>query len=242
MGPLTLGILECGPNALMRARYGSVAQSFRDYFGDHAPHLSFADFAAYEGALPPSPAACDAYLVTGSAFSVLDGTPWMERLQNFLRDAARERPIIGICFGHQLVAQAFGGTVVRSGRGWGVGVHDYRVAERENWMTPAAGRFALRASHQDQVATPPPGAVVLAGSDFCPYGMLRIGETVVTLQSHPEFTETFARELYEKKRPHLGDALTDTAIESLSRPTDEAMIAAWFLRFIQARRAAIDGP
>ena len=101
--------------------------------------------------------ACDAYVITGSAAGAYDDLPWIAPLSNFLTDVKGRAKLVGVCFGPQMMAQAFGGQVVKSPKGWGVGLHTYRITTKEPWMDSAAP-IAIAVSHQDQVVALPPGA------------------------------------------------------------------------------------
>ena len=182
--------------------------------------------------MPAGPQAHDAYLITGSAHSVYEPLAWIDRLKAFVRVAAETRPVVGICFGHQLIAETFGGHVAKAAQGWGVGVHRYRIDERTAWMAPGLDEVALVVSHQDQVVEPPAGARVLGGSGFCPIGIMQIGVNVMSIQSHPEMRPDFTRDLYATRRSLIGAENIDRAISSLDEPTNADAVAQWILAFI----------
>jgi len=185
------------------------------------------------GDYPERPEDCDAYIVTGAAAGVYDGDPWIAALLDFLRATRGRARLVGVCFGHQAMAQAFGGQVVKSPKGWGVGLHRYDIAERRPWMDEA-DQISLSASHQDQVVELPPGAAVLAGSDFCPYAMLAYDDApAISIQPHPEFTPAFSAELIGRQRGRsLSDELADAALKSLEAPDDHARVAGWIAEFL----------
>lgn len=235
----SVGILEAGPLAPHLAeRYGSHSDFFRRFLRPQMPAAEFPSYRVYRDELPREPEAHDAWLVTGSSHGVYDDLAWIAPLKAFVRRAAEARPVVGICFGHQLVAEAFGGRVEKARQGWGIGVHSYAVARRESWMQPALASVSLIASHQDQVVTPPAGATVLGGSDFCPIGLLRIADNVLSIQTHPEMPKDYSRDLYDSRRERIGGAAADAAIASLAGPTDEAAVARWIATFITERVAA----
>jgi len=192
----------------------------------------FSEFAAHEGELP-EPDACDAYVITGSRHSVYDELPWLPPLVEFLRAAlAADRKIIGICFGHQLLAHYFGGTTARAEIGWCVGVHDNRVLAVPPWMQPAAGSFGLLSSHRDQVLRLPPGAEPFAATDRCPHAGFTLGRQVLTFQGHPEFTKAYAADLLRMREAALGAEVFAAGMASLERNTDASLVARWILNFV----------
>jgi GMP synthase-like glutamine amidotransferase len=201
--------------------------------------LTFETVALVDGARPPDPAGIEAALITGSPKGVYDETPWMEPLRNFIRGAhAARTPLIGVCFGHQIVADALGGDVRKSEKGWGVGRHTYEITGRRPWMVDAGPSFSLAVSHQDQVITPPAGAVTLAHSAHTDHALLAYDDApILTLQGHPEFNDAFVSALYGARRgASLTDDMADAAIESLSRPDDNALVGDWIARFLRTAR------
>lgn len=231
---LSIGILETGSNgAEFVGRHGTFGDWFVRWLGGAGNgRFRFTAYRACDGQLPERASACDAYVITGSAASVTEQADWMKHTQDFVLGAAQERPVIGICFGHQLVADAYGGTVERSERGWGIGVHTYDVHRQKPWMTPASRQVCVVASHMDQVVVPPPGSEVLAGSPFCPVGMLQIGENVLTFQNHPEITKSFARDLYSSRMERLGEARGRAALASLAEGTHSNLFGMWATSFL----------
>lgn len=204
-------------------------------------NLAFDTVALLDGAALPAPSACEAILITGSPFGVYDDTPWMNPLRAFIRDVfAARRPMIGVCFGHQIIADAMGGDVRKSPKGWGLGRHTYGIVERRGWMPEATPSVSLSVSHQDQVITPPPGAVTLASSAHTDHAMLAYRDApVISIQGHPEFSDTFVSALYSARRGKtLTEEQVDTAIASLSAPEDNARVASWFARFLRESTAA----
>ena len=181
----------------------------------------------------PELATADAYLVTGSRHSVYDPLPWIARLAEFCRAAvAAQRPVIGICFGHQLLAHFFGGEVAAAEVGWQIGVQGYDMAYQPAWMEPGAAHVELLASHRDQVVTLPPQARILAASPRCPVAACEFGPLMIGFQAHPEFTRGYARDLWEKRRSQIGDARCDAAAEGLAEPITSELVAGWLCAFL----------
>lgn len=229
---MKLGILETGaPPDGVRQKFGDYPSMFRRLFGEGA--YDYAVFDVEAGGLPARLEACDAYLVTGSSAGVYDPLPWIDPLENFLRQARGQVPLVGVCFGHQIMAQAFGGQVIQSPKGWGVGLQRYRIGEARPWMD-SEEPIAVPGSHQDQVVEPPPGAKVLGGNDFCPYGVLDYGPSrAISIQLHPEFEPAYAKALIENRRgTRYTDEQADLAVMSYEQPDDRLRVGAWLKDFL----------
>ena len=225
---MTLAILETGtPPGPLVGRFGRYPEMFARLLGDSVPLDSY-DVTA--GHLPADAGEHEAYLITGSPAGVYDPLPWIEPLKLFLRAARGRAKLVGICFGHQIMAEAFGGHVEKVDRGWGVGLHTYPIVRREPWMDGAPA-VSIPASHQDQVVLQPPKTEVLASSLFTPYAALAwTDQPAVSFQFHPEFSPDYAKALIEVRRDRLADP--DAAIASLDRPNDNARLGGWIRNFL----------
>lgn len=183
----------------------------------------------------PARGAGDGYVITGSRHSVYDDLPWIQRLAGFLRDEiACGRKVVGICFGHQLLAHCFGGEVKPAPVGWEVGVKDTTICETADWMSPPARRIHLISSHKDQVAQLPEGAVVTATSANCPVAGFQMGRNVITFQGHPEFRPDYSRALMEYRREVIGEERFKAGVESLGQGTDAELVGHWILEFLRS--------
>ena len=195
-------------------------------------------YAAEHGQLPTTLDECDGWLCSPSRLSVYDDEPWIKDVEDLLRDAiARDRPFVGICFGHQLLAQALDGRVERAAAGWRVGVEHYDVVEERSFMTPALSTCALIASHEDQVVDVPPEASVIARSNDCPVAGLAVGDRIWTVQGHPEFVPELADYLLSLRVDLIGAERVRTARATLSEGTDQEAVARWIAAtFVPSRR------
>ncbi len=216
--------------------YPRYPRMFETLLRDADAQLSFETVALVDGQALPDPHDCEGVLITGSPAGVYDNTPWMDPLRGFIREAfATRTPMVGVCFGHQIIADAMGGVVRKSEKGWGVGRHTYDMLDRPDWMIGAGPAVSLSVSHQDQVITPPQGAVTLARSAHTDHAMLVYEEPVFTLQGHPEFSDAFVGALYAARRgKSLTDVQVDQAILSLDTPVDSALVGQWIARFLLA--------
>lgn len=228
---MEVGILSTGaPPPELAPRFGDYGEMFGRLLGpDFTPRV----YEAAAGELPSAPDAHPAFLITGSAAGVYEPLPWIPPLLSFLREAKGSSKLVGICFGHQAMAEALGGRVEKSERGWGIGLQNYDLWESAPWMGAALpGRIAVPVSHQDQVVIPPPGARVLGGNAFTPFGLLEYGDAqAISMQFHPEFEPGYARALIEHRRARVPDP--DTAIASLERSNDQALVAEWIRAFLK---------
>ena len=242
---MRLGILMTGRvNEALVASVGEVDAMFADLYEAEDPGIQIRTYPALDGVLPADHAECDAWLVTGSKHGVYEDLPWLGPLKDFLR-AARGAgvPLIGICFGHQLFAEAFGGRAEKFHDGWGCGVHQYTIDRTAPWMPSGIDGFGMHAMHQDQVTALPEDATVLASSPFCVNAMVAYGDVAlpdaISIQPHPEFTHDYAGKLLDLRGgSQIPQDRTDKARASLCDGTDGASFAAWSLAYVRAVLAA----
>lgn len=227
-------ILQTGePPAPLKDQFGDYPSMFERLLAPHGPRLSFSSTAAHLGEPAPSVAEFDGLLITGSPAGVYDGHDWIEPCAALVRDTAKAgKPQVGICFGHQLMAEALGGDVEKSDRGWGVGVHEYAITCDAEWMTPPSNRLACAAMHQDQVIVAPPGARILGGSEFCPMGVLEFAQgPAISFQQHPEFAHDYGEALLRLRADRVPKDRAETGIASYKHRSDRALIGKWIANF-----------
>lgn len=244
---MKIAILETGePPEPIRRRYPSYGQMMTHMLAARLPDARFDAVRVFD----PSPARipdADGYLITGSPAGVYEPHPWIPALLDTVRAiAVAGKPQVGICFGHQAMAAAFGGDVRKSERGWGVGVHAYEVVAHQGFMegpsAPAPDRITCAVSHQDQVVVAPEGATVIAGSAFCPNGALVYANgPAISFQMHPEFDHTFASDLLRLRADRIPADRVSTGLASLRTASDQALIATWIAQFLASGIGAPSG-
>jgi GMP synthase-like glutamine amidotransferase len=224
---MKLAILETGrPPGDLAQRLGDYPKMFAEMLG---PDFAVQSFDVTAGDFP-DPAAHDAMLITGSPAGVYEEHAWLGGLFDFIR-AAKDSRMVGICFGHQAMAEALGGHVEKSDKGWGTGLHRYTVTRPEPWLD-GAREIAAPASHQDQVVVQPPNTEITVSSDFTPYaGLAWTDRPAISFQFHPEFSPAFAKALIAERYDRVPDP--DAAIASLDAPNDNARVAGWIMRFLK---------
>ena len=180
--------------------------------------FEFETYNVVDEQYPSAPDACDGWLITGSKHGAYEDHPWIPPLEEFIRAVyASGRPMIGVCFGHQIIAQALGGKVIKYPGGWSVGRTEYDLDGET---------FALNAWHQDQVTEVPQGAEVIGKSDFCAHAALAYDDRILTIQPHPEFGPDIVEDLIRLRgKGVVPDDLLEGATARLDAPTDAARFA-----------------
>jgi len=218
--------------------HGGYPQMFHHWL---APALPEAEFACInvcaEDLTLPGPDAYDGYLITGSRAAAYDTDAWITRLKAFLQDLRRaRRPVGGICFGHQVMAEAFGGRVQKSPLGWNIGRRKFTVTEAgQGVLGPDASLHAL-SFHQDHITDLPPEAQVMLTGAPSPYAGLLYDFPAISVQFHPEFHPDFVRDLATASRGTLlTDALVNSALNGLYEPLQAQRVAQAFARVLRGR-------
>lgn len=233
--PLRICILETDfirPELV--AEFQGYGWMFKQMFAKQPIAVDCKIYNVIEGHYPADNEKWDAYLITGSKADSFANDPWIQQLKDYSKKLYNEGKILlGVCFGHQLLALVFGGKVERAVQGWGVGTHSYQLVHKTSWMTPELDKLTLLVSHQDQVTLLPDEATLIAKSDFCPNAAFIIGKQVLCFQGHPEFMANYAKAILDLKEDQLGDELYKSALKSLTVKQQGITVAEWMVRFIQ---------
>ena len=232
-----LGILICDHiNETLKAEFDSYPKMFDQLLKNTNTDFTVEYFYVVDGEFPESIDSCDAYMTNGSKQSVNDDDIWIAKLENFIVSLYQaNKPFVGICFGHQLLAKALGGVVEKSDKGWGVGIHASTLMQEKTWMQTSIEELNLVVSHQDQITILPKDAQVLYSSEFCPFSMIQVGDNFLGIQGHPEFTREYSEALMELRKNIIP---TDVCIEgkkSLTKEMNSSEVTKLLLNFLKSR-------
>ncbi len=240
-----IGILEMGcPSYIVtRQKYGNYTDMFRAYFAEHT-EITFSVFSIYDGDAVPNPQSLDGWIISGSPSAVYEDHAWLPAMRDFVRAAlAASIPTLGICFGHQLMAQAMGGVVEKSDKGRCIGIHSYGLSEAGKKCLGLEQSFInLAAMHQDQVVVVPDSAIILASSSFCPNGALAYGRFGLSFQAHPEYTADIGRDTTRgwQKKAAVDVTLYEKALASYDcEPLDSPKLVPALSEFLNRRHAHV---
>ncbi|MBV1864080.1 MAG: type 1 glutamine amidotransferase [Rhodobacteraceae bacterium] len=188
---MKIGILQTGRSPEMLVDdFGDYDQMFTDMLEGRG--FAFETFKVLDNEFPANVSDADGWLITGSRFGTYEGHDWIAPLETLIRAIYKANlPLIGVCFGHQIIAQALGGKVEKYSGGWSIGPVEYRMHD--------GASLPLHAWHQDQVVEKPAMARTLASTDFCEHAVLAYGDKILTMQPHPEFGSGFVQGLIEKR-------------------------------------------
>lgn len=220
---------------------------FVELFQAQNTAVEFSIFNVVQGDYPDASQTFDAYLVTGSKADSFANDPWIVRLREYLVERfAQDDILLGICFGHQILALALGGIAERSDKGWGIGMHSYTIEHKPEWLPNDVDEFQLLISHRDQVTALPEGAELLASSEFCQNAAFVLGRQVLCFQGHPEFTHDFSRGLLNLRESIYCPKEYQAACASLAEEHDGHIVAQWMLGFVrfakEGRTNALEQP
>jgi GMP synthase-like glutamine amidotransferase len=232
---MKLGILNAfPPDENIIDWHGTPVDAYIRFLELVQPPFKYVGYDVAGGQFPDSVDACDAYLISGSPKGVYDAAEWIAELAAFIRDAYQAgKKLVGICFGHQILAHALGGHSERSEKGWDLGLKTFDISEQKSWMTPGLAQCSLYFVHQDQVVRPPPGAELLGGNTFCPILFFSLDDRVLGIQAHPEFSIAMMQDVLASRKKSLGKQVYQAAMRSVDNGSpDNQLLARWVANFL----------
>lgn len=203
-------------------KYGTYAEMLIALISSEKHDFKFKTFNILDSVFPENHLECDGWIVTGSPHGVYEDHSWIPKVSDLINDIYRSKiPIFGVCFGHQLIAQALGGHVEKSIKGWGLGLHTYEINNKTDYMGNLTEEVTLNICHQDQVLQVPEGATIYASSEFCENAGFYINDKVLTMQAHPEFLVDFIKALLSARREvTIPKEFVDPALVKLNSSPD----------------------
>ena len=234
---MNVAILQCD-NVLekFQSQFGDYPEMVEQMFDGVDLPLSFDTYDCRQGQFPADINGYDFYLTTGSKASVYEELDWLQQLIEFIRQLDKsKKKLVGICFGHQLMAMARNGTVEKSDKGWGIGIARNRVVSHPQWMDEETSEINILVSHQDQIIDLPDDTLIIAESDFCPFFIVQWGNHFLSIQGHPEWSNEYSQTLINDRRAIIPADLIKTGLESLQTEADNALFVRWIMKFVQYR-------
>jgi GMP synthase-like glutamine amidotransferase len=213
------------------ARFPSDAEKVCALLQAQRPDWTYEAYSVKDEVFP-SPEAADGFVITGSPASVHEPLNWIARLAEFIRVLHdRQVPLVGLCFGHQLIAKALGGEVARNAGGWKFGIAETIFDDLRPWMRPEVRRLRLHACHSEQVTRLPQGADRLGGDSGCPIGSFAVGQHIFTTEYHPEFTSSFMCALADAYKGEVPEAVLKAGRKQLEGEVQSDIFAQWMVQF-----------
>ncbi len=220
-------------------KYGCYADAFIRLLSplqnNLAQTVSFQRYSIFNMDFPKSINECDIYIITGSQYSTYENIAWIKKLEIFIRQLhAHNKKLLGICFGHQIIAQSLGGKVEKNEKGWEIGITTTHLTDTREWMKPVRDFFFIIVSHQDHVTKLPDNAVNFCKTNLCPNSGFYIGKHILTFQGHPEFTKDYVKLIIKLQSGNLTKEQRQIARMSLQQSDDHQLIAQWIINFINS--------
>ena len=215
---MKIGILLVGrASEDLVEKYGTYAEMLIALINSDEKVFEFETFNILDSVFPKNHLECDGWIVTGSPHGVYEEHSWIPPVSQLINDIYNANlPIFGVCFGHQLIAQALGGHVEKSIKGWGLGLHTYKIDKSASYMGNLSEELTLNICHQDQVLQLPENSTLYASSEFCENAGFYIKDKVLTMQAHPEFKVDFTEALLNARREVIiPKEFTDPALKKL---------------------------
>jgi len=229
-------ILQCdNVLAKFQPQFGDYPAMIEQMFDGVDLTLSFDTYDCRQDQFPGDINEYDFYITTGSKASAYEDSAWIGQLIEFVRQLDKQqKKLIGICFGHQIIALARGGNVEKSDNGWGIGIAGNRIISRPEWMSDGPAEINILVSHQDQITGLPDDTILIAENDFCPFFIVQWGNHFLSIQGHPEWNTDYSRTLINDRKAIIPPDRIKAALNSLQIAPDNALFVRLIMEFVQS--------
>lgn len=234
---MKVAILQCD-NVVERFQedFGNYPQMITDLLNSVENNLEIGTFDVQKGEYPQNINDWELFITTGSKASVNDNEDWIIDLIEFTKLlGVTKKKLVGICFGHQIIALARGGSVAESDKGWGIGIASNNILIQTDWMDNEQHELKLIVSHKEQINQLPQGAVVIAQSDFCPYFMVQWDDHFLSVQGHPEWNKLYSKTLMNDRRSIIPVKRIEQGLTSLEKNINNQQFARWIINFAKRK-------
>ena len=232
---MKIGFLKCGSaREELIPRFGDYEHMFEKKLQNVRPNIELEVFNVWKGELPTTLRDYQGFIIGGSDASVNDNEDWIQELKVFIETLHFYKiKIIGICFGHQVVAESLGGKVSRNDEGWGVGAPLVKTYQTLDWMFPPLERYSILLSHEEQVQELPHMAERVGGNDFCKNSMFIMDNHILCMQGHPEYEPDYAKKLYELSADSIGEERMNDSLKAVEHKLDDSTVIHWMINFLE---------
>lgn len=237
---MKIGILDVDhlSSSIIR-KYGCYADAFIRLLSPLQNKLTQADsfqrYSIFNMEFPNSIDECDVYIISGSQYSTYENIPWIKKLEEYIQQLhVQKKKLIGICFGHQIIAQSLGGAVEKNTKGWEIGITTTHLINTQTWMIPERDFFFILVSHKDHVTKLPDNAINFCETKLSPNSGFYINNHILTFQGHPEFSKDYVKLIIKLQSNNLTKEQRQIAKMSLKQSDDQQLIAQWIFNFIHA--------
>jgi GMP synthase-like glutamine amidotransferase len=230
---MKIAILQCD-NVVEKYQedFGNYPQMITDLLKRVENNLEIGIFDVQKGEYPENINGWELFITTGSKASVNDNEDWIINLIEFTKLlGVTKKKLMGICFGHQIIALARGGSVAESDKGWGIGIASNNILIQTDWMDNDQHELKLIVSHKEQINQLPQGAMVIAESDFCPYFMVQWDDHFLSVQGHPEWNKLYSKTLMNDRRSIIPEKRIEQGLTSLEKNINNQQFARWIINF-----------
>ncbi|MCK4709876.1 MAG: GMP synthase [Gammaproteobacteria bacterium] len=230
---MKIAILQCDDVLeKFQPEFGSYNGMIQNMINNMEGSFQFESLDCKQGQYPEDVDTFDFYITKGSKASVYEDEPWIQQLVDFVQKLDRQqKKLVGICFGHQVIARAKKQKVQKSTKGWGIGVAVNRIVNTPDWVTGQKHELNIIVSHQDQVMTLPDEAMVIAESDFCSHFVVQWNNHFLSIQGHPEWNTNYSRTLMNDRRAIIPAERIEAGLSSLTIQPDNKLFTQWILNF-----------